>query len=71
MCYYGVNFLLSAGLHSYGFGDGGIQYAIGYVVVEAIIIGAAVVKKMDEPTSPRQKNEPRESALDQETGEPA
>ncbi|MBI2192648.1 MAG: cytochrome c biogenesis protein CcsA [Planctomycetes bacterium] len=41
MCYYGVNFVLGAGLHSYGFGDGGIQFAIGYLVVETLIVAAS------------------------------
>lgn len=45
MCYYGVNFVLGAGLHSYGFGDGGIQFAIGYLVVETLIVAAAFYGK--------------------------
>ncbi|MBI1883460.1 MAG: cytochrome c biogenesis protein CcsA [Chlamydiae bacterium] len=38
MTYYGVNFILAAGLHSYGFGSGGVPYVIGYVLFETAII---------------------------------
>ncbi|MDA0841824.1 MAG: cytochrome c biogenesis protein CcsA [Planctomycetota bacterium] len=71
MCYYGVNFVLAAGLHSYGFGDGGIQYAIGYVAVEAIIVLAAVFKKMQEPKNIRKPKHPQDTGglAGQPTGE--
>lgn len=36
MCYYGVNFLLNQGLHSYGAGSGGLQYAIAYILLDII-----------------------------------
>ncbi|MGZ3724030.1 MAG: cytochrome c biogenesis protein, partial [Bdellovibrionales bacterium] len=32
MSWYGVNFVLGAGLHSYGFGAGGVEYVTGFVV---------------------------------------
>ena len=38
MTWYGVNFVLAAGLHSYGFGAGGLGYLIGYEVGEAIFM---------------------------------
>ena len=41
MTYYGVNFILGAGLHSYGFGSGGTPYVVAYLVIEFAIIGAA------------------------------
>ncbi len=41
MTYYGVNYILASGLHSYGFSSGGMLYAVLYGVVElAIILGA-------------------------------
>ncbi|HEY5657478.1 MAG TPA: cytochrome c biogenesis protein CcsA [Myxococcota bacterium] len=41
MTYYGVNFILAAGLHSYGFSEGGQYYAALYAVVEiGIVVGA-------------------------------
>lgn len=41
MAWYGVNFVLGAGLHSYGFGTGGTAYVMGYVAVQLAYIGAA------------------------------
>lgn len=36
--WYGVNFLLGTGLHSYGFGTGGVNYYLTYVLAEFIFI---------------------------------
>ncbi len=36
MAWYGVNFILGAGLHSYGFGTGGIQWVVGFVILHFI-----------------------------------
>ncbi len=42
MAWYGVNFVLGVGLHSYGFGSGGFPIALGFVCVElAFAAGAA------------------------------
>lgn len=41
MAWYGVNFVLGAGLHSYGFGSGGLSYVMGYVLLQLAFIGAA------------------------------
>ncbi len=54
MAWYGVNFVLGVGLHSYGFGAGGVAYAVAFVVVELIFTTAALVvylkiKKQDLP----------------------
>ena len=38
MAWYGVNFVLGAGLHSYGFGAGGIEYVVGFIVAEIIYV---------------------------------
>jgi cytochrome c-type biogenesis protein CcsB len=34
MSWYGVNFLLGAGLHTYGFGAGGVEYVLTFVVLQ-------------------------------------
>ncbi len=34
MTWYGVNFVLGTGLHSYGFGSGGTHYALGFTLFE-------------------------------------
>jgi cytochrome c-type biogenesis protein CcsB len=38
MAWYGVNFVLGKGLHSYGFGTGGVGYAVAYVLIEFAFI---------------------------------
>lgn len=41
MAWYGVNFVLGVGLHSYGFGSGGFPIALGFVGVELAFAAAA------------------------------
>ncbi|MCA9414898.1 MAG: cytochrome c biogenesis protein CcsA [Candidatus Omnitrophica bacterium] len=38
MTWYGVNFVLAAGLHSYGFGAGGSGYIITYLAIEGVFL---------------------------------
>jgi cytochrome c-type biogenesis protein CcsB len=38
MAWYGVNFVLGAGLHSYGFGGGGISYVLIFVLADLVVI---------------------------------
>lgn len=38
MAWYGVNFVLAAGLHSYGFGGGGLQYVAFIVAIDLIFL---------------------------------
>ncbi len=54
MAWYGVNFVLGAGLHSYGFGAGGMEYVIGFVVIHLIYVGYAWFVEYAAP-SPQQK----------------
>lgn len=42
MAWYGVNFVLGVGLHSYGFGTGGFGWAICFVIAELVFVAAAV-----------------------------
>ncbi len=44
MAWYGVNYVLGAGLHSYGFGNGGVQYVAIYVAIELSYVGWALWK---------------------------
>ena len=39
MAWYGVNFVLGAGLHSYGFGAGGVEYVTAFVLAQFIFVG--------------------------------
>jgi heme O synthase-like polyprenyltransferase len=52
MAWYGVNFVLGAGLHSYGFGSGGMVYVVAFVIAQLIFIGLAYRKyqELDENT---------------------
>ena len=54
MAWYGVNFVLGTGLHSYGFGSGGYWYVGGFVAFELAVIGAALLRRRSE----LQKNAP-------------
>jgi ABC-type transport system involved in cytochrome c biogenesis permease subunit len=36
MAWYGVNFVLGAGLHSYGFGAGGVEYVSAFVAAHLL-----------------------------------
>ena len=38
MAWYGVNFVLAAGLHSYGFGGGGLPYVLAAVLADLVFI---------------------------------
>jgi cytochrome c-type biogenesis protein CcsB len=38
MAWYGVNFILGVGLHSYGFSKGGLPYVVAFVTLEIILI---------------------------------
>ncbi len=41
MAWYGVNFVLGAGLHSYGFGAGGVEYVAGFVAIHFVYVAIA------------------------------
>lgn len=38
MAWYGVNFVLGVGLHSYGFGGGGLHYVLAFVAADLIFL---------------------------------
>jgi len=44
MAWYGVNFILGVGLHSYGFGSGGLPGAIAFVLLESAFVAVAVLR---------------------------
>lgn len=45
MAWYGVNFVLGQGLHSYGFGTGGFPYVVAYVIAELVFVAIVLVRK--------------------------
>ena len=48
MAWYGVNFVLGTGLHSYGFGSGGYWYVGSFVAFELLVIAGAVLRRKSE-----------------------
>jgi cytochrome c-type biogenesis protein CcsB len=42
MAWYGVNFVLGKGLHSYGFGIGGETYVATFIVLDLLFVGFAI-----------------------------
>jgi len=46
MAWYGVNFLLGKGLHSYGFGIGGESYVFTLVALDALFVAAAAWRRL-------------------------
>jgi len=50
MSWYGVNFLLGAGLHSYGFGQGGQTEFFAFLVLNLLLLGAAAWRWRRETT---------------------
>ncbi len=52
MAWYGVNFVLGAGLHSYGFSSGGVSYVATYCCLQLIFVGlAAWIRKKSQTGS--------------------
>ena len=45
MAWYGVNFVLGVGLHSYGFGNGGFPVAAAFVLAELGFVALAVIRR--------------------------
>jgi cytochrome c-type biogenesis protein CcsB len=45
MAWYGVNFVLGKGLHSYGFGVGGFGYVAAFVGIELTLVGVAAWRR--------------------------
>ena len=44
MAWYGVNFILGKGLHSYGFGSGGVEYVAGFFALHILLCIAAALR---------------------------
>lgn len=44
MAWYGVNFILAAGLHSYGFSSGGATAVTVFVIIQLCLLAAAMLK---------------------------
>jgi len=53
MAWYGVNYVLGAGLHSYGFGGGGQEYVLGALVIQVLYVVVAMAVSSKDAPSPR------------------
>ncbi|GAT31971.1 ABC-type transport system [Terrimicrobium sacchariphilum] len=56
MAWYGVNFVLGVGLHSYGFGTGGFGWALAFVAAELVFVAAAFARNRTLRSSPGAKS---------------
>ena len=45
MAWYGVNFVLGKGLHSYGFGSGGQSYVAAFALAELAFLAFALLRR--------------------------
>ncbi len=62
MAWYGVNFVLGVGLHSYGFGTGGFRWALLFVAAEIGFVLLALIRKARSgrhPSTPPQSSRPQ------------
>ncbi len=55
MAWYGVNFVLGVGLHSYGFGTGGFGYALAFVAAELSFVLLAFLRRPKKVVPPAAK----------------
>ncbi len=45
MAWYGVNYVLGAGLHSYGFGAGGVEYVSAFILIHIVyVVTVAIIR---------------------------
>ncbi|MDB2614416.1 cytochrome c biogenesis protein CcsA, partial [Chlamydiales bacterium] len=51
--WYGVNYILGTGLHSYGFGSGGTPYYLSYLLIELIFLLIVLTNKPKKEIVPR------------------
>jgi cytochrome c-type biogenesis protein CcsB len=52
VAWYGVNFVMGAGLHSYGFGGGGEGYVGGVLAAQLLYVALAALRSHGMPTDP-------------------
>jgi cytochrome c-type biogenesis protein CcsB len=65
MAWYGVNFVLGKGLHSYGFGLGGETYVVSFVVADLLFVAFACWRYKSSRKSPRPPASPTAIAAEQ------
>jgi len=63
MAWYGVNFVLGKGLHSYGFGIGGETYVGTFVIADLLFVAFAIWRYRSSKRSPITREEPVAAAV--------
>ena len=63
MAWYGVNFVLGVGLHSYGFGTGGFGWALLFVVTEIAFVTLASIRRAQTARGARKTAAPSKPEL--------
>jgi len=63
MAWYGVNFVLGKGLHSYGFGIGGESYVGTFVIADLLFVAFAIWRYRSSKRSPITRAEPVTAAV--------
>jgi cytochrome c-type biogenesis protein CcsB len=63
MAWYGVNFVLGKGLHSYGFGIGGETYVATFVIGDLLFVGFAIWRYRISRRLPTRQTEPVVAAV--------
>jgi hypothetical protein len=63
MAWYGVNFVLGVGLHSYGFGTGGFGWALLFVVTEIAFVTLASIRRAQTARGARKTAAPSKPQL--------
>lgn len=69
MAWYGVNFVLGAGLHAYAFGTGGLHYVVGGVIANLIYVAACAFARSSRKKTAKDTFAINENA-DAESNEP-
>lgn len=63
MAWYGVNFVLGAGLHSYGFGGGGQGFVYGAVLLQFLYVALSAARRFTRQTPTRVSARPGSGGL--------
>jgi cytochrome c-type biogenesis protein CcsB len=63
MAWYGVNFVLGKGLHSYGFGLGGETYVVSFVIADLLFVGFACWRYKSSKKTRASQSIPREPVV--------
>ena len=64
MAWYGVNFVLGKGLHSYGFGGGGVEWVGGLVALDLLFIGYCIAARIRRGGLRREASRPAAAGLE-------